>query len=74
METGQLPASLGLDTTVSMLTGSLYAHYLNGQQLPDDWAEHALLVIWPANPTQPGQLSALIVRRGLCRAGDLRRP
>lgn len=58
VETGQLPASLGLDTTVSMLTGSLYAHYLNGQQLPDDWAEQALHVIWPANRTQPGHLSA----------------
>ena len=41
-----------------MLTGFLYAHYLNGRQLPDDWAEHALHVIWPANPKQPGQLSS----------------
>jgi hypothetical protein len=59
VETGQLPAALGhgLDTTVSMLTGALYAHYLNGQQLPEDWAEHALHIIWPASPTQPRHLS-----------------
>lgn len=48
VETGQLPADLDLHTAVSMLTGSLYAHYLNGQQLPEDWAEHALHIIWPA--------------------------
>ena len=57
-ETAQFPAGLSLDSTVTMLTGFLYAHYLNGRQLPDDWAEHALHVIWPANPKQPGQLSS----------------
>jgi AcrR family transcriptional regulator len=56
METGQLPAGLDLDTGISMLTGSLYAHYLNGQPLPEDWAERALHVIWPASPTRPAHL------------------
>jgi AcrR family transcriptional regulator len=61
VETGQLPAGLDLDldTAVSMLTGSLYTHYLNGQPLPDAWAERALHIIWPrpvrrtAFPTAP---------------------
>lgn len=56
METGQLPDGLDLDTGVSMLTGSLYAHYLNGQPLPEDWAERALRVIWPASPARPAHL------------------
>jgi AcrR family transcriptional regulator len=58
VETGQLPNSLDLDTAVSMLTGSLYAHYLNSQQLPEHWAEHTLRIVWPASPSQPGHLSA----------------
>jgi AcrR family transcriptional regulator len=58
METGQLPAGLDLDTGVSMLTGSLYAHCLNGQPLPEDWAERALHVIWPASPTRPAHVVA----------------
>lgn len=57
VETGQLPAGVDLDTRVSMLTGSLYAHYLNGQPLPQDWAERALHVIWPASPTRPAHLA-----------------
>jgi len=57
METGQLPAGLNLDTGVSMLTGSLYAHYLNGQPHPEDWAERALHVIWPASPTRASSLN-----------------
>jgi AcrR family transcriptional regulator len=56
VETGQLPAGLGVDTMVSMLTGALYARYLNGQQLPEDWAEHVLHIIWPASPMQPSHL------------------
>jgi hypothetical protein len=53
VETGQLPAGVDLDTRVSMLTGSLYANYLDGQPLPEDWSERALQVIWPASPTRP---------------------
>jgi hypothetical protein len=59
VETGQLPAGVDLDTRVSLLTGSLYAHYLDGQPLPEDWSEHALHVIWPASPTRPAHLAGI---------------
>lgn len=52
---GQIPASLDLDTAVSILTGSLYAHGLKNQHIPKDWAEHTLRIIWPP-PPQPGCL------------------
>jgi AcrR family transcriptional regulator len=69
METGQLSTGLDLDTAVSMLTGSLYAHYLSSQQLPEDWAEHTLRIVWPASPSQPGYLSAPARSAFTARAG-----
>lgn len=72
LETGHLPAGLDLDTGVSMLTGSLYAHYVNGQPLPEDWAGRALHIIWPASPTRPAHLSAPARHRQ--RGGPARRP
>jgi len=44
---GQLPAGLDIDAVVSLLIGSLYAQYVRTQQIPDDWAERTLSVIWP---------------------------
>jgi len=44
---GQLPPGLDIDAAVSLLVGSLYAQYVRTQQIPDDWAERALSVIWP---------------------------
>jgi AcrR family transcriptional regulator len=50
VETGQLPAGLDLDAAASLLTGSLYAHYLRTQRIPDRWAERTLSIVWPAGP------------------------
>lgn len=47
VEQGQLPAQLDLDVTVSLLVGSCYARYLATADIPADWAERALTVIWP---------------------------
>ena len=50
---GQLQPDLDLVAAASLLLGSLYACYLGRQQVPDDWAERALGVIWP--PPAPGE-------------------
>jgi AcrR family transcriptional regulator len=52
VQLGHLQPDLDLDTAASLLTGSLYACYLGRQQVPDDWAERAVGVIWP--PAAPG--------------------
>ena len=48
VQLGHLQPDLDLDTAASLLLGSLYACYLGRQQVPDDWAERALGVIWPS--------------------------
>ncbi len=59
-------SSLDFGTAVSILTGSLYAHSLRNQHIPEDWAEHTLRIIWPP-PSQPGCLPAPArTARGLC--------
>jgi AcrR family transcriptional regulator len=52
---GQLPVGLDLDAAVSMLIGSFYARYLSDGEIPDDWAERALLAIWPSAVTVPAR-------------------
>jgi AcrR family transcriptional regulator len=47
VEQGQLPARLDLDVAVSLLVGSCYARYLAAADIPADWAERSLNVIWP---------------------------
>lgn len=47
VRTGQLQPDLDVDTTISMLIGSLYSCYLRFRRIPDDWAERVLGVIWP---------------------------
>ena len=32
---------------VSLLTGSLYAHYLRGERIRNDWSQRVLSTIWP---------------------------
>ena len=54
VDTGQLPAGLDLDAAASLLTGSLYAHYLRTQRIPGSWAEHTLSIVWPARPAATG--------------------
>ena|SRR5450755_145140 len=44
---GQLPASADLDTLVSMLIGSFYARYLATSEIPADWPEQTLRLVWP---------------------------
>ncbi len=46
--TGEFPASLDLDATVSLLIGSFYARHLSDGEIPDDWAERVLNTVWPA--------------------------
>lgn len=53
--TGQLPVGLDLDAAVSMLIGSFYARYLSDGEISDDWAERALLAIWPRAATVPAR-------------------
>jgi hypothetical protein len=48
IQTGRLRPGLDIDAAASLLIGSLYAQYLRTQQIPKDWAERALSVIWPA--------------------------
>jgi AcrR family transcriptional regulator len=49
VRTGQLQPGLDLHAVVSLLIGSLYAEYLRSREIPDDWAERTLSVIWPAS-------------------------
>jgi AcrR family transcriptional regulator len=51
IQAGRLQPSLDIDAAVSLLIGSLYAQYVRTQQIPDEWAERALSVIWPAGET-----------------------
>ncbi|HEX9355751.1 MAG TPA: TetR/AcrR family transcriptional regulator C-terminal ligand-binding domain-containing protein [Streptosporangiaceae bacterium] len=53
VQLGHLQPDLDLDIAASLLLGSLYACYLGRRQVPDDWAERALGVIWP--PAAPGE-------------------
>jgi AcrR family transcriptional regulator len=55
VRTGQLQPDLDVDTAVSMLIGSLYSRYLRSRQIPDDWAERVLGVIWPP-AAHPGMI------------------
>lgn len=56
IQAGQLPPDLDLDTAVSLLTGSLYSRYLRSRQIPGDWAERVLRVIWPPAGSPPDVL------------------
>lgn len=53
---GQLQPDLDLETAVSLLIGSLYSRYLRSGQIPDDWAERVLGVIWPPASPPVGDL------------------
>jgi AcrR family transcriptional regulator len=44
---GSLPAGLDAGLAVSLLTGSLYAHYLRGERIRNDWSQRVLSTIWP---------------------------
>lgn len=44
---GSLPAGLDPGLAVSLLTGSLYARYLRGERIGNDWARRVLGIIWP---------------------------
>jgi AcrR family transcriptional regulator len=48
VQTGQLRPGVDLHAVVSLLIGSLYAEYLRSREIPGDWAERTLSVIWPA--------------------------
>lgn len=48
IQTGRLRPGLDIDAAVSLLIGSLYAQYFRTRQIPEEWAERALGVIWPA--------------------------
>jgi AcrR family transcriptional regulator len=48
VQLGHLQPDLDRDTAANLLLGSLYACYLGREQVPDDWAERALGVIWPS--------------------------
>jgi AcrR family transcriptional regulator len=48
IQSGRLRPGLDIDAAVSLLIGSLYAQYVQTQQIPDEWAERTLSVIWPA--------------------------
>jgi len=48
VQTGQLRPGLDVDMAVSLLMGSLYAQYVGTRQLPEDWAERTISVLWPA--------------------------
>jgi AcrR family transcriptional regulator len=55
---GELRPSADPDVLASMLIGSFYARYLATSDLPDDWAEQALLSVWPGpSSRQPQPLS-----------------
>ncbi len=43
---GELRQDLDLDTAVGMLIGSYYAEYITGREIPDDWAETTVGIIW----------------------------
>jgi AcrR family transcriptional regulator len=52
LERGQrmraLRADLDLDVVTTMLLGSVYAHYLAGSRIPENWADRVVDTIWPA--------------------------
>jgi Tetracyclin repressor-like, C-terminal domain len=48
IQAGRLRPGLDIDAAVSLLIGSLYAQYARTQQIPDEWAERTLSVIWPS--------------------------
>jgi AcrR family transcriptional regulator len=48
IQTGRLRPGLDIDAAASLLIGSLYAEYLRTQEIPEDWAERTVSVIWPA--------------------------
>ncbi len=43
---GELRENLDLDPAVGMLIGSYYAEYITGREIPEDWAETAVEIIW----------------------------
>ena len=43
---GELRENLDLDSAVGMLIGSYYAEYITGREIPDDWAEITVGIIW----------------------------
>jgi AcrR family transcriptional regulator len=47
IQTGRLRPGLDIDAAVSLLIGSVYAQYVQTQQIPEEWAERTLSVIWP---------------------------
>jgi AcrR family transcriptional regulator len=46
---GQLAVPADLDALTNMLIGSFYARYLSTSDIPADWAERSLRLIWPPN-------------------------
>jgi AcrR family transcriptional regulator len=45
---GQLAPDTDIDSVVSMLIGSFYGIYVAHGRVPEDWAERALSLVWPA--------------------------
>ncbi len=43
---GELRENVDLDTAVGMLIGSYYAEYITGREIPDDWSETTVGIIW----------------------------
>ena len=44
---GELAVSTDSDALASMLIGSFYARYLVASDIPADWAERSLQLVWP---------------------------
>ena len=43
---GELRQDLDLDTALGMLIGSYYAEYITGREIPDDWAQTTVGILW----------------------------
>ena len=57
---GELRPGADLDAAVSMLVGSVYARYLTGEGVPDDWADRIVETVWVGVAAMPGPDSNVV--------------
>jgi len=50
---GDLRNDADIDTAVSMLIGSFYAHYLTGEKIPRDWPRRIVQTVWEGIAKSP---------------------
>ena len=50
---GDLRNHADIDTAVSMLIGSFYAHYLTGEKIPRGWPRRIVQTVWKGIAKNP---------------------